>query len=122
MFASVDCQYVGVAESRAVLYFDNWLTMFPDSRVVVVKRDRNDVARSLARYGFNFRKVMDFYDSKLAIIEKHAGLVVPFNPLPSALIWDYCVPGIPINRVRLQMLEPCQIMLTRTEMEKHKRL
>jgi hypothetical protein len=87
----------------------------------VVKRDPNDVTRSLARYGFNFRKVLDYYNDQLAVIEKHA-LVVPFNPLPSEDIWNHCVPGIPINKVRLQMLEPCQIMLTRQEMDKHKRI
>src|SRR6476646_10773267 len=78
LFKLARTKYVGVCEARAVIYWEKFMEAFPGSKVVVIRRDRSAVTKSLARFGFHFENVADFYDRELAKLEK-MGLSVPFD-------------------------------------------
>lgn len=118
LFHNVGTPYAGVSEARAIIYFDQFMDLFPDSKVVVVKRNKADVINSLKRHGLDFEMVSDLYDEKLAQIEKH-GISVPFEGLNGAEVWNYCIPEHPINKIRLRMLEQFNISLTPEAMQRH---
>ncbi len=103
---------VGISDSTALLYFNDFLTAFPLTKIVLVKRDSQEVVKSLLRLGFDFRSGVSKFEQAFREIEKrHEVLTVPFGALPAAEIWDYCVPGEPVNHMRLQMLENFRVNL-----------
>lgn len=118
LFTQLGTEYVGVAEARAVFYFDQFMELFPESKVVVVKRRIQDVASSLRKHGFNFGDVSDVYEKKLKEISALA-MVVDYEDIPFIDLWKYCVPDYPVNETRLRMLLRCNIQLTEPEMQRH---
>lgn len=116
-FGQVGTEFVGVSEARAVIYFPRYMELFPDTKVVVIRRNKDDVIKSLKKYNFDF--VPDFYDEKLAEIAKH-GIEVDFEPMPLVDIWKHCLPGVPMNWIRTRMLERCCVQLTPFYVEMHR--
>jgi hypothetical protein len=110
LFEIAATEFVGVAEARAVFFYQRFMDLFPETRVAVIKRDRQEVIDSLTRQGFDFSGMVDEYETRLKEIEKNA-LVLPFDNLNAQALWEHCIPDYPVNKIRLRMLERYQIQL-----------
>jgi hypothetical protein len=113
LFAQAGLEYVGASDSGAVFYIDAFMKMFPESKIVLIKREPQEVVESMARLGFDFRAGARKFAQEIVKIEKrYEVLTVPFGALPAAEIWQHCVPGQPVNQMRLQMLEDFRVTVT----------
>lgn len=113
LFEGTRKDYVGDSDSGLPFFIDELMTEFPRSRLVVVERDPELVVRSLERVfsgtGANFREVVEKTTAAIARMKaRYETLTVGFeelsDPKVCQKIWDYCVPGLPFDGTRWQML------------------
>lgn len=112
LFARMGIDFCGVSDSGAMLYIDEYMKLFPRSRIVLIKRSPTEVVRSMARLGFDFRAAIGTFEQAFLEIEKrYEVLTVPFGALPATEIWEHCVPGIPVHQIRLRMLNEFRVSI-----------
>lgn len=114
---SASAPFVSVSDSGNLFAIDRLIELFPHCRLVVVRRDRMDVDRSLRKLGFEITDTLAILDEDLDRIEKiYASRVLSldFERLDARALWSWCVPGIPINELRLSMLETLNVQIKPT--------
>lgn len=112
LFRRMGTEYCGVADSGALLYFDQYMKLFPTARVVLIQRPQMEVIKSMAGLGFDFKAAISTFEEAFLEIEKrYEVLTVPFGALPATEIWEHCVPGIPVHQIRLRMLNEFRVSI-----------
>ena len=114
VLASFGTKHVSVADSANIFGVDRLVEMFPDCRLVVVRRNRMDVQTSIAKLGFDCSSVLSILEEDLKRIQKiHASrtLVLDFEPLDARALWEFCAPEEPLNELRLSMLETLNVQI-----------
>ena len=114
LFENTQRDYVGDSDSGLPFFIDELMNEFPNSRLVVVERDPEVVIQSLEKVfpgtGANFRGVVE---KTMVAIERmrsrYQTLTVKFEDLSDLKVcqglWSHCLPGLPFDRVRWQMLD-----------------
>lgn len=113
---------VGNSDCGNVLFFDRLIKLFPDSKIVIIRRDLEAVLESLESMGSGFGNIDPVIESEKILnrIEKsHPALVVNYEGLDEngcSSIWEYCT-GTEFNAERWKMLDGI-----RMEIDKGKKL
>ena len=115
---ATDAKYVGDSDSGLPFVMEQVIDHFTNARLVVIERDPNSVIESL-RKAFPFASV-DFPEMVLRAAHAIEELKKKFRPLVVAhrdlermeicrRVWDYCLPDVPFNERRWQMLDPLTV-------------
>lgn len=127
LFNEVPERYVGNSDSGIAFYIDSILENFPDSKFVIVKRDFADVEASLSKImGFNTEPLLRLCQEHLAKMEeKVSPLIVTFDELNTVegceKVWAYCLPDIPFNRKRWEILKDLKVEITQNHIDRLRR-
>lgn len=115
LFKSIEESNVGDADTMLIQYKDQILNMFPNAKWIIVKRDFENVMKSLEkRYAFrqpeNDRVFFKEIEKKLIDFEKeYPALIINYEDLNNAeickKIWGYCIPDSPFNYKRWMQLD-----------------
>lgn len=128
LFGHIHEKYVGNSDSGIPFYIDQILEDFPDAKFAIVKRDINDVEASLSRImGFDTRPLLNLCEEQLAKMEeKVKPLVVAFDELNTVegceKVWKHCLPDIPFDYMRWEMLKDLKVEITPSQIERIRRL
>jgi hypothetical protein len=114
--------YAGVCDSRALLYQEIFMEDFPEAKVVIIERKREEVVKSMDALGFDFEEASWAYERQIRRMEQYQPLRMPFEELDAGAIWNFCVPGFPVNIQRMKMLEGFKVILRDKELYRHGRL
>lgn len=114
LFASTNKPYIGNADCGNILFLNEILEVFPDTKLVIVERPIDEVILSLDAMGEDFSERDSVYESNELI--EHAKntydhLWVDFSRMnveSCQAIWDYCI-GTPFDRQRWAMLDGLNI-------------
>jgi hypothetical protein len=119
-------KYVGNSDS-GLGFFTSWLP--PDSRVVIVERDSDEVINSLNNAFINrfdmgkLNAVLETTLTGLELLKKEFDtLVIPygrFTVYSCGLIWNHCLPDVPFNRERTEMLIDMKITVMEKDLNKY---
>jgi hypothetical protein len=99
--------FAGVADSLNCLVMEQLIDMFPRARVVVVRRDIEEVAKSV-QDAFHIKcwQMLERMDRELTRIESaYHPLVIEYRKFDAAKIWKFLFGVHPLNHHRLEMLE-----------------
>ncbi len=111
-------KFSGNSDTAQTLFMEDILRLMPDAPIVVVKRDSEDVLRSLHALGIHLgRNCMEPLVGALSATEKLPNtLAVRYEDLSSEAtlraIQSHCCPGEPFNRERTSMLIDTNIQIT----------
>ena len=111
MLSSVDRKHVGVSDSLNTLVIEELIDMFPDARIVVIRRPIEEVTASLKALGYSCPALLEKMNRALDFIE-HAynPLVIDYHRFNAEKIWYYLLPD-QIDRTRLKQLESFNIVV-----------
>lgn len=99
-------RYAGVSDSLNSLVMEELIDLFPDAKVVVIRRDADEVAASLDRLKLPCPALLKKIDKELdRIVHAYDPLVIDYRQFDAAAIWEYLIPDIPLDYTRLDMLE-----------------
>jgi hypothetical protein len=108
MLALAGTPYAGVADSINCMIIDKLIKMFPRAKLVIIRRDIGEVARSVeAAFHLKCMSTLEKMNRELDRIENtYEGLVVPYHDFSAAKIWHYLLGNnMHLNEQRLAMLE-----------------
>lgn len=107
--------YAGTSDSMNSLIMDKLIQMFPEAKIVVVFRDLTEVEASLNRMGMPCPGLLKKIDRELhRIMAVYEPLVIEYHKFDAALIWEYLMPGIPVDYARLDMLNEFNVTVPDT--------
>jgi len=117
VMSGADTRYVGNSDSGLLLYFDEIIRDAPSAKWVIIKRDKNEVEKSLKRifkHGYT-----DVLDIASGLLDRCAAItcamVVDFDALREfdimERIWTHCLPDIPFPVERWRMLNDMKVEL-----------
>ena len=109
-------EYVGVSDCLLPYYFDDIMECSELYRLVIIKRDPEDVFRSLRKwmgnefFAANASKILNELIEKTNIMsKKYDCLIVSFDDLNKRetieKLWYYCVPNALFDEERFEMLD-----------------
>jgi len=107
LLESTGTPFAGVADSLNCLVMEQLIDMFPRARVVVVRRNIEEVAKAVEK-AFNITcwEMLERMDRELDRIENaYSPLVIEYQKFDSIKIWKFLFGSHPLNRHRLEMLE-----------------
>jgi sulfotransferase family protein len=116
MLRGVGTTYCGISDCLNALIMDQLIDLFPEAKVVVIRRDISEVSKSLKRNGFfeseeTSRRLLERINDQLdRITMSYDPLVIEFDDFDCARIWHYLFDGgflFPTRRY--QMLETFNI-------------
>ena len=118
VMSGVDARYIGNSDSGLVLCFDKVINDNPAAKWVIVKRDQNEVERSLRRI-FNATYMDGILDIASRLLDRCAvatgALVVDYDALGEIdvmrCVWAHCLPDIPFPEERWRMLSSMKVEL-----------
>ena len=107
LLGSVGTEFAGSSDSVNTLVMEQLIDMFPDAKIVVIKRDIGRVKESLKNMGLPFTGTwLEKMDTALnRVIDVYRPLVIPYADFDAAKIWTYLFPKVPLNGRRLEQLE-----------------
>jgi hypothetical protein len=106
LFQSTGKAHVGISDSLNCLIIELLLEVFPEAKLVLVRRPAGEVKKSLAQIGFPAPILVERMNQALNEIEqKYNPLVVSYHNFDPAGIWNYLMPEVPLNKERTAMLE-----------------
>lgn len=116
LLASTRTPHAGISDSANTLFIDTLTHLFPAARIVVIRRDRTEVDKSMAGlgFGFDYGRVLDKFERELdRIVKIHESRVLEldFRQLDARALWNHCVPSEPVNEQRLQMLQDFNVQI-----------
>lgn len=120
-------KHVGNSDSSIPFYIDKIPEVFPDAKFVIVKRDFNDVEASLNKVmGFDSAPLLRLCNEYLTMMEKKVEcLTVTFDELNTIegcnKVWKHCLPDIPFDYMRWEMLKDLKIEITPSQVAKIRR-
>jgi Sulfotransferase domain len=118
---NVSKPFVGVCDSRALLYADLFMTDFPNAKMVIIERDRKEVVDSMSALGFDFESDSWIYAQQIESMQKYTPLRVKYGKLDPSALWQFCVPGCPVDTERMLMLDGFKITLTDKALAVHRK-
>jgi len=103
---------IGDSDCGALPFVPEIKALFPDLRLLVVRRDAKDAYMD-ARINLGFRVNENLVEANRRmmenVIDKHSPKVVEFDDLDMEdtcrEVWDYCVPGVAFDPIRWRMLD-----------------
>lgn len=112
---------VGNSDCLNALVADDLLTAFPESRLVVIERNIEEVEESLSALGSWDRSMIAWMREGLEHVKaKHGPLVVPYETLGTPdgckQVWDHCIGGTPFDYARWETLDALNVQV---DLEKH---
>jgi len=114
-------RYVGDSDCSLPLIINDLMDIYPESKIVIIERDINDVYNSLTKlFVCDNTKLMSILSVALGLIEElkqnHPCLVVRFNDINEQIktIWEYCIPSIKFNHERHEMLKSLTVTINPT--------
>jgi hypothetical protein len=115
MMHGVGTAYCGTSDCLNSLVMDQLIDIFPEAKIVVIRRDKIEVGKSLERNGFgrleNMRHMLDRMDDQLdRITMSYDPLVIEYDDFDTARIWNYLFgASVPFPVRRHKMLETFNI-------------
>lgn len=112
---------VGNSDCLNALVADDLLAAFPESRLVVIERNLEEVEESLSALGSWDRGMIAWMREGLEHVKaKHDPLVVPYETLGTPegckRVWDHCIAETPFDQARWEMLDALNVQV---DLEKH---
>jgi len=107
LLESTGTTFSGVADSLNCLVMEQLIDMFPRARVVVIRRNIEEVAHSVQK-AFNIKcwEMLERMDRELDRIENaYSPLVIEYYKFDAVQIWKFLFGSHPLNNRRLEMLE-----------------
>jgi hypothetical protein len=106
-------EYAGISDSLNVLIVDKLLEMFPEAKLVAIRRPVDEVDQSLQRLGFPCKSLLNKMERELErVIREYDPLVIEFNDFSAEDIWSYLLPDQPLDKDRMDMLEDFNITVS----------
>lgn len=114
-------EYKGIADCGLPYYYENLADTLQSQRLVIIDRDKADVMDSLYAYmgkdvfdGHKILEVLTDVEERIKYIRgRYEHRSYDFADLNNQNviqeIWDYCVPGLPLNIERWEMLDKLNI-------------
>ena len=121
LFLSTGKQYVGNSDSAIPFFAKQVKELFPQTKWVIIERDEQDVIKSLNRVlPGEKQNALNIGKPHLAWVKKTCNpLMINFAELSTQReckrIWEYCLPNIPFDAMRWEMLDKLRIELILNE-------
>ena len=110
--------YVGNSDSSLPIWTNKIDHILQYSPIVIIERDVSEVASSLTNLfeGFDPTRLLDLTLEHLEIIKKKYNYIsIDYNKLNEQLylemIWDFCVPNIPFDKDKYEILKTINISI-----------
>lgn len=131
--AATGAEWPGDADTALPLFFPQIHKLFPQARYVFVERDAAAAEASSAKFweGFQtaeqsaeaFARAQGALAAMRAALRNQYTLTVRFEDLDqyhtAASVWEYCVPQVPFNPLRWEMLDEMRVTVIREKLSKH---
>jgi hypothetical protein len=102
-------KYAGVSDSLNTLIMEELVDLFPQAKIVVIKRPVEEVEKSLNALGFPCSKLLEKMVRELEkIIHAYDPLVIDYHNFRPRKIWYYLFPD-QLDHARLDQLETFNI-------------
>lgn len=127
MLSNSKYRYTGSSDSSLPLFADKVLKIFPDSRLVVIERDSNEVLNSLSKAFPEFtsqkidpQKTMELMVNALKQFKsKYNPLVIQYEELNDVNVcrklWNYLLPDIEFDYERWKLLNLLKVDIQKTK-------
>lgn len=110
VFGEVAQENVGISDSLVAVFIEDLLKLFPGSKLVLVRRPVEEVVTRLIDLGLPATDFILQLNAQLDFIEREfAPLVIDYHNFNAVGIWEYVLPEVPLNRLRLSQLEDFNI-------------
>jgi hypothetical protein len=107
------CANAGVSDSLNTLVMEELIDLFPNAKIVVIRRPIDEVAHSLEQLGFPCTRLLEKMERELEkIIHAYSPLVVDYHNFTPRKIWYYLLPD-QLDHERLAQLENFNITVPR---------
>ena len=98
--------YLGIADSLCTLFIEDLLKIFPESKIVVIRRPVEEVIRRFSEMGLHTGDFLLRMDGQLSAVQnQYDPLVIDYHKFNPGLIWEYLIPEVPLSKSRMHMLE-----------------
>jgi hypothetical protein len=108
-------QYIG--DSSTAIPVMNIHAMYPDSPVVIIRRNKHDVAESLGRM-FGDHDYLPFLEKIEGRLDQINGLEIAFEDIDDRLeeIWKHCI-NLPYDPIRTKILTNMKVEIMNLEFD-----
>ena len=120
-FQSINKEYVGNSDCGLVVFYELIEKHFSDAPLVLIERDPEESMDAMLN-AFPYmnkdslkKSIFALYQNMQRIKQEREVLVVPFEKCGEMAedVWNYCIPTIPFDKKRADILEKLKVTVTR---------